>query len=84
LNTRPPDIFSRATVGTHVVTPSDFVVADPNGVLFLPEDRLEDIITAAVAYRETEARQGHEERSKLPKSGAVQRVHVPARPGREL
>ena len=57
LNTRPPDIFSRATVGTHVVTPSDLVVADPNGVLFLPEDRLDDIITATVAYRETEARQ---------------------------
>ena len=57
LNARPADILSRATVGTHVVTPSDFVVADANGVLFLPEDRLGDIIIAAVSYRETEARQ---------------------------
>ena len=57
LNARPADIFSRATVGQHVITSSDFVVADANGVLFLPEDRLDDIIAAAVAYRETEARQ---------------------------
>lgn len=57
LNARPTDILSRAMVGTHVVTPSDFVVADANGVLFLPEDRLDDIIAAAVAYRETEGRQ---------------------------
>jgi 4-hydroxy-4-methyl-2-oxoglutarate aldolase len=57
LNPRPPDVFSRATVGPHVVTSSDFVVADANGVLFLPEDRLDEIIAAAVSYRETEARQ---------------------------
>jgi 4-hydroxy-4-methyl-2-oxoglutarate aldolase len=57
LNARPPDIFGRATVGTHVVTSNDFVVADANGVLFLPEDRLSEIIAAAVTYRETEARQ---------------------------
>lgn len=57
LHARPADIVSRATVGAHVVTCSDFVVADANGALFLPEDRLDDIIAAAVGYRETEARQ---------------------------
>ncbi len=57
LNLRPPDMFSRATVGTHTITASDFVVADANGVIFLPEDRLEEIVVAAAAYRETEARQ---------------------------
>ena len=57
LHTRPPDILTRATVGTHAITSSDFVVGDANGVLFLPEDRLEDIVTAAISYRETEARQ---------------------------
>jgi 4-hydroxy-4-methyl-2-oxoglutarate aldolase len=57
LNARPADILSRATVGAHVIAPSDFVVADANGVLFLPEDRLDEIIAAAVTYRETEARQ---------------------------
>jgi 4-hydroxy-4-methyl-2-oxoglutarate aldolase len=57
MHARPADIVSRATIGAHVVTSSDFVVADANGVLFLPEDRLDDIVAAAVGYRETEARQ---------------------------
>jgi 4-hydroxy-4-methyl-2-oxoglutarate aldolase len=57
LHTRPADVFTRATIGAHVITSSDFVVADADGVLFLPEDRLEDIIAAAVDCRETEARQ---------------------------
>jgi regulator of RNase E activity RraA len=57
LHVRPPDILSRAIVGTHAITSSDFVVGDANGVLFLPEDRLEEIVAAATSYRETEARQ---------------------------
>jgi len=57
LNARPPDVFTRAMVGPHVVTPDDLVVADANGVLFLPEDRLASIVSAAMNYRETEARQ---------------------------
>jgi 4-hydroxy-4-methyl-2-oxoglutarate aldolase len=57
LRTRPADVFSRATIGPHVITSGDFVAADANGVLFLPEDRLEDIIAAAVDCRETEAHQ---------------------------
>jgi 4-hydroxy-4-methyl-2-oxoglutarate aldolase len=57
LNVRPADIFDRAMVGTHVISRSDFVVADANGVLFLPEDRLDDIIAAAMTFRETEDRQ---------------------------
>lgn len=57
LHVRPPDILSCATVGTHAITANDFVVGDANGVLFLPENRLEDIVTAAISYRETEARQ---------------------------
>lgn len=57
LHTRPPDVFIRATVGQHAITTGDFVVADANGVLFLPEDRLDDIVTAAISYRATEARQ---------------------------
>lgn len=57
LHARPPDVFSRAVVGQHTITSSDFVAADANGVIFLPEDRLGDIVEAAIAYRETEARQ---------------------------
>jgi regulator of RNase E activity RraA len=54
---RPPDIFSRAAIGPHAIVTADFVVADANGVLFLPEDRLAEIVAAATLYRETEARQ---------------------------
>lgn len=57
LHARPPDAFARAAVGPHVVTSNDFVAADPNGVIFLPQDRLEDIVHAATGYREAEARQ---------------------------
>jgi len=57
LHVRPPDVFSRAMFGTHAITAEDFVVADANGVLFLPCDRLADIAAAATTYRETEARQ---------------------------
>jgi regulator of RNase E activity RraA len=57
LHVRPPDVFTGATVGQQRVTRSDYVVADANGVLFLAEDRLEEIVDAAVAYRDTEARQ---------------------------
>jgi 4-hydroxy-4-methyl-2-oxoglutarate aldolase len=57
LHARPPDVFTRATIGAHAITSSDFVVADSNGVLFLSEDRIGDIIAAAISYRETEARQ---------------------------
>jgi 4-hydroxy-4-methyl-2-oxoglutarate aldolase len=57
LHARPPDVFSRAAVGSHAITIDDVVAADANGVLFLPMDRLRDIVAAATAYRETEARQ---------------------------
>jgi 4-hydroxy-4-methyl-2-oxoglutarate aldolase len=57
LHARPPDIFNRATIGAHSVTANEFVAADANGVLFLPGDKLGDVVAAAIAYRETEARQ---------------------------
>jgi len=57
LHARPPDTFSRAMFGTHVITADDYVVADANGVLFLPQNRLLEIVSAASLYRDTEARQ---------------------------
>jgi regulator of RNase E activity RraA len=57
LHTRPPDMFDRATVGQHSITADDIVVGDANGVLFLPGNRIEEIVDAATGYRETEARQ---------------------------
>jgi regulator of RNase E activity RraA len=57
LDPRPPDVFERARVGTHLVTRSDVVVGDDDGVVFLPDARLDDITAAAAAIRDTERRQ---------------------------
>jgi regulator of RNase E activity RraA len=57
LHARPPDTFARAMFGTHVITADDYIVADANGVLFLPQNRLPEIVSAATLYRDTEARQ---------------------------
>jgi 4-hydroxy-4-methyl-2-oxoglutarate aldolase len=57
LDTRPPDVFGWAKVGSHVVTSSDIVVADGDGVLFLPQARLGEIVAVAVTIRDTERRQ---------------------------
>lgn len=57
LHVRPPDLLQRANIGQHAITTSDIVVAEANGVLFLPSDHLGQIVDAATAYRETEARQ---------------------------
>lgn len=79
LHTRPTDAFKSATIGTHVITSNDFVVADANGVLFLPEARLEDVITAAIAYRETEAKQLKAMRTGLPYRSQVHFAEYVAR-----
>mgnify|MGYP000922526754 CR=1 FL=1 len=57
LHSRPADMFTRAMFGPHAITRDDYVVADENGVLFLPLDRIDEIAEAAAGYRETEARQ---------------------------
>ncbi len=57
LHARPVDAFERAIVGAQVVTPRDIVIGDTNGVLFIAEDKLEQIVSAAKVYRDTEARQ---------------------------
>ena len=57
LRPRPADVFGKAAVGQQIATYHDFVVADANGVLFIAEDRLDDVVTAAISCRETEARQ---------------------------
>jgi regulator of RNase E activity RraA len=57
LHPRPSDVFERAVVGPHAITRDDVVVADANGVLFLPRAQLGAIVQAASACRDTEARQ---------------------------
>jgi regulator of RNase E activity RraA len=57
LDPRPEDAFEAATVGAHRLGTGDIAVADANGVLFLPEDRLPEILEAAAGIRDTELRQ---------------------------
>jgi len=60
---RSPDALSWARVGPFVLTSSDFVVADADGVIFLDEDRLPAIVTAAEAICTTEREQADKMRS---------------------
>lgn len=62
LDPRSPDALSWARVGPFVVTSSDFAVADGDGIIFLPEDRLPAILSAAEAIRTTERTQAQKMR----------------------
>jgi regulator of RNase E activity RraA len=63
LDRRSPDALDWARVGEWIVTTEDVVVGDGDGVIFLPYERLEDIIPVAESIRETERRQAGEMRS---------------------
>jgi len=54
LDPRPSDVFDAAQVGPHLVTSGDLVVADGDGVVFLPQQHAPAIIAAAAAIREVE------------------------------
>ena len=57
LDTRRTDALTAADFGSFTVSRDDFVFADADGVLFMPLERIEEIITVAVKIRETERRQ---------------------------
>jgi regulator of RNase E activity RraA len=57
LDSQPEDALTSARIGDHRVTCEDFVLADADGVLFLPLDRARDIAEAATAIRDTERKQ---------------------------
>ena len=57
LRERPADALGSATVGEWTVTPDDWVFGDDDGVVFVPSDRLEDVLNFAEAIRDTERRQ---------------------------
>jgi len=59
---RSPDALAWARVGAFVLTSSDFVVGDADGVVFLDEDRLPAIIPAAEAIPTTERQQAQKMR----------------------
>lgn len=68
---RDTDPFADARIGDATVGRGDLVVADSNGVIFLPKDHLDTITAVATAIRDTEAeqtrqlRQGHTLRQQL-------------------
>lgn len=57
LDPRAADALDTARVGALTVTTTDFVLADDDGVLFLPLNRAADIADLAAAIHDTERRQ---------------------------
>jgi 4-hydroxy-4-methyl-2-oxoglutarate aldolase len=57
LDPRPADSMQSARVGTWIVTQQDVVACDSDGVLFMPEEKLQEIMVAAANIRETERKQ---------------------------
>ncbi|WP_046498214.1 RraA family protein [Streptomyces odonnellii] len=63
LDVRPEDAVGSATVGEWTVGREDLVLADDDGVLFVPADRAEDLFALAETIRDTERRQAERIRS---------------------
>ncbi|WP_232664614.1 RraA family protein [Pseudonocardia sp. TRM90224] len=57
LDERPTDATTAARFGEWTVTSSDVVLGDEDGVLFVPADRLPDVLSVAETIRDTERRQ---------------------------
>ncbi len=54
---RPTDALLAAHVGDHVVTTADVVLADEDGAIFVPADRLDEVFATAEGIRDTERAQ---------------------------
>ena len=54
---RPDDALTAARVGELTVTSEDAVFGDEDGVLFVPLDRVDEVLTHAEQIRDTERRQ---------------------------
>ncbi len=54
---RDPQALMSARVGEHTVSTRDVVVADDDGAVFLPDDRVAEILDVAEGIRDTERRQ---------------------------
>jgi regulator of RNase E activity RraA len=57
LDARAPDALGAATVGDWTVGREDVVLGDDDGVLFVPAERLGEVVALAEAIRDTERRQ---------------------------
>ncbi len=60
---REPDSLRAARFGPHVVTADDVVLADDDGVLFVPLDRLPEVLAAARSIYGTERDQARQIRA---------------------
>jgi regulator of RNase E activity RraA len=63
LDDRPPAALDSARVGDQQVDRSDLALADEDGVLFLPADRAEELLTVAEQIRDTERGQAERMRA---------------------
>ncbi|MDH6133522.1 regulator of RNase E activity RraA [Kitasatospora sp. MAA4] len=72
LDDRPADALESATVGEWTVGRADVVLGDEDGVLFVPADRLADVLTQAEAIRDTERRQADQIRGGVSLRSQVQ------------
>lgn len=57
VDARPPAALDSAQIGDWTVDAGDLVAADDDGVLFLPADRIDELLTIAEGIRDTERRQ---------------------------
>lgn len=63
LDPQPADALTRATIGEWTVTRDDVVLADEDGAVFVPADRLEELFGLAESIRDTEHRQADDIRA---------------------
>jgi regulator of RNase E activity RraA len=63
LDPRPADSMQSARVGHWNITQQDVVACDTDGVLFMPEEQLQEITVAATNIRETERQQAEKMRA---------------------
>jgi regulator of RNase E activity RraA len=57
LDARDPQALSAIRFGDFTVSGKDVVFADDDGALFVPDERIEDVLSTAQAIRQTERRQ---------------------------
>ena len=78
VSSRPEGALESARVGEWVISVSDLVAGDEDGVLFLPADRADELFTIAETIRDTERRQadriraGHTLRQQVNFDGYLQ------------
>src|SRR3954462_3828599 len=60
---RDTQALMSARVGEHTVSTRDIVAADDDGAVFLPDDRVDEILDVADSIRDTERRQAERIRS---------------------